>query len=191
MNVVLEECKSCQPNCCAGARRVSVAGSRRRQGAPAGCVVIGRLCGGRHDIADRRRGAMRGDGVAPRQQGARCRGRQRQCDTGGSAPVVRGHLDRLRSGAARTRPRTRHGRTAGHRCSGSRCRGATVPRQQLRCGGLDLWRHVHAGPGQGGGRDAPRPANRGGKIGLANWTPDGFIGAVFKTLGSHVAPPAG
>jgi SAM-dependent methyltransferase len=31
----------------------------------------------------------------------------------------------------------------------------------------------------------------GGKIGLANWTPDGFIGALFKTLGSHVAPPAG
>ena len=30
-----------------------------------------------------------------------------------------------------------------------------------------------------------------GKIGLANWTPAGFIGEVFKTLGKHVAPPAG
>ena len=30
-----------------------------------------------------------------------------------------------------------------------------------------------------------------GKIGLANWTPAGFIGQVFKTLGKHVAPPAG
>ncbi len=30
-----------------------------------------------------------------------------------------------------------------------------------------------------------------GRIGLANWTPDGFIGQVFKTLGKHVAPPAG
>lgn len=30
-----------------------------------------------------------------------------------------------------------------------------------------------------------------GKIGLANWTPTGFIGEVFKTLGQHVAPPAG
>ncbi|MDA1325032.1 MAG: class I SAM-dependent methyltransferase [Proteobacteria bacterium] len=30
-----------------------------------------------------------------------------------------------------------------------------------------------------------------GRIGLANWTPDGFIGNLFKTLGSHVAPPAG
>lgn len=31
----------------------------------------------------------------------------------------------------------------------------------------------------------------GGMIGLANWTPEGFIGQVFKTLGQHVAPPAG
>jgi SAM-dependent methyltransferase len=30
-----------------------------------------------------------------------------------------------------------------------------------------------------------------GKIGLANWTPDGFIGQLFKTIGKHVAPPAG
>jgi SAM-dependent methyltransferase len=36
-----------------------------------------------------------------------------------------------------------------------------------------------------------RVCKPGGKIGLANWTPDGFIGALFKTLGSHVAPPAG
>ena len=30
-----------------------------------------------------------------------------------------------------------------------------------------------------------------GKIGLANWTPDGFIGQLFKTIGKHVAPPPG
>ena len=30
----------------------------------------------------------------------------------------------------------------------------------------------------------------GGKIGLANWTPDGFIGEVFKALGGHLPPPA-
>ena len=29
-----------------------------------------------------------------------------------------------------------------------------------------------------------------GKIGLANWTPDGFIGQLFKTLGKHLPPPA-
>jgi len=30
-----------------------------------------------------------------------------------------------------------------------------------------------------------------GRIGLANWTPEGFIGQLFKVLGRHVAPPAG
>jgi ubiquinone/menaquinone biosynthesis C-methylase UbiE len=30
-----------------------------------------------------------------------------------------------------------------------------------------------------------------GQIGLANWTPDGFIGHVFKTLGKYLPPPAG
>lgn len=31
----------------------------------------------------------------------------------------------------------------------------------------------------------------GGRIGLANWTPEGFIGELFKTVGRHVPPPAG
>jgi len=30
-----------------------------------------------------------------------------------------------------------------------------------------------------------------GQIGLANWTPDGFIGQIFKTLGKYLPPPAG
>lgn len=36
-----------------------------------------------------------------------------------------------------------------------------------------------------------RVCKSGGKIGLANWTPDGFIGQVFKTLGKYLPPPAG
>lgn len=36
-----------------------------------------------------------------------------------------------------------------------------------------------------------RVCRRGGKIGLANWTPDGFIGQMFKTIGRHMPPPAG
>ncbi|MDA0342489.1 MAG: SAM-dependent methyltransferase, partial [Proteobacteria bacterium] len=36
-----------------------------------------------------------------------------------------------------------------------------------------------------------RVCRAGGKVGLANWTPDGFIGQLFKTLGRHIAPPAG
>lgn len=36
-----------------------------------------------------------------------------------------------------------------------------------------------------------RVCRAGGKVGLANWTPDGFIGQVFKTIGKHLPPPAG
>jgi SAM-dependent methyltransferase len=36
-----------------------------------------------------------------------------------------------------------------------------------------------------------RVTRKGGRIGLANWTPASFIGQVFKTLGKHVAPPKG
>jgi ubiquinone/menaquinone biosynthesis C-methylase UbiE len=36
-----------------------------------------------------------------------------------------------------------------------------------------------------------RVCRRGGKIGLANWTPDGYIGQMFKTIGRHMPPPAG
>jgi ubiquinone/menaquinone biosynthesis C-methylase UbiE len=36
-----------------------------------------------------------------------------------------------------------------------------------------------------------RVCRRGGKIGLANWTLDGFIGQLFKTIGKHVPPPPG
>ena len=35
-----------------------------------------------------------------------------------------------------------------------------------------------------------RVCRSGGKIGLANWTPDGFIGALFKIIGRYLPPPA-
>lgn len=36
-----------------------------------------------------------------------------------------------------------------------------------------------------------RVCRPGGKIGLANWTPPGFIGELFKLIGRYVPPPAG
>ncbi|MDA4845726.1 class I SAM-dependent methyltransferase [Hoeflea poritis] len=36
-----------------------------------------------------------------------------------------------------------------------------------------------------------RVCRSGGKIAMANWTPDGFIGALFRTMGKHVPPPPG
>jgi ubiquinone/menaquinone biosynthesis C-methylase UbiE len=46
--------------------------------------------------------------------------------------------------------------------------------------------------------DHARPAREmlrvtcdGGRIGLANWTPEGFIGQLFKVIGAYLPPPAG
>ena len=46
--------------------------------------------------------------------------------------------------------------------------------------------------------DHPRAAQQllrvvrtGGRIGMANWTPEGFIGRLFKVIGAHLPPPAG
>jgi SAM-dependent methyltransferase len=41
------------------------------------------------------------------------------------------------------------------------------------------------------GAELVRVCRPGGRIGLANWTPDGFVGQMFKIVGAHVPPPAG
>src|SRR5215470_2229772 len=40
-------------------------------------------------------------------------------------------------------------------------------------------------------RELVRVCRKGGKIGLANWTPDGFIGRVFRLIGQYVPPAPG
>lgn len=40
-------------------------------------------------------------------------------------------------------------------------------------------------------RELARVCKPGGRIGLANWTPESFIGQVFKTIGKHVPPAPG
>ena len=36
-----------------------------------------------------------------------------------------------------------------------------------------------------------RVCKPGGRVGLANWTPEGFIGQMFKTIGKYLPPPTG
>jgi SAM-dependent methyltransferase len=40
-------------------------------------------------------------------------------------------------------------------------------------------------------REMLRVLRNGGRIGLANWTPEGFIGQLFKVIGAYLPPPAG
>lgn len=40
-------------------------------------------------------------------------------------------------------------------------------------------------------RELARVCRSGGRIGLANWTPTGFIGELFKVIGRHIPPPPG
>ena len=40
-------------------------------------------------------------------------------------------------------------------------------------------------------QELARVTRAGGRIAVASWTPEGFVGGILKTVGKHVAPPAG
>jgi ubiquinone/menaquinone biosynthesis C-methylase UbiE len=40
-------------------------------------------------------------------------------------------------------------------------------------------------------REMLRVVRSGGRVGLANWTPEGFIGQLFKVIGTYIPAPAG
>ncbi len=40
-------------------------------------------------------------------------------------------------------------------------------------------------------RELVRVVRGGGRIGMANWTPEGFIGQLFRVIAAYVPPPAG
>jgi ubiquinone/menaquinone biosynthesis C-methylase UbiE len=40
-------------------------------------------------------------------------------------------------------------------------------------------------------RELKRVVRSGGRIGMANWTPEGFLGDLFRVIAAHLPPPAG
>ena len=71
-----------------------------------------------------------------------------------------------------------------------RRRGPAVRRRDVRRGALGDRRHVRRRPRPR--RSRARPVCRpGGRIGLASWTPEGFVGGMLAAVGRHVTPPAG
>ena len=125
------------------------------------------------------------------QKRARRRRRQRQRHARRRAPLVRRDLDRLRAGAARARPRARRGRGPDGRVPARpmprRCRSPTAA--STSC--VSTFGVMFTPNQDKAAAELLRVCKPGGKIGLANWTPDGFIGQLFKTLGKHMPPPAG
>ena len=97
--------------------------------------------------------------------------------------------DRLRAGAARRDARPGRGRGPDDRGPRGRRRGAAVRRRQLRRRAVDVRRDVHARTRSRPPPSSLRVCRPGGRIGLANWTPEGFIGQMFKIVGRYVPPP--
>ena len=56
---------------------------------------------------------------------------------------------------------------------------------------LDIRSDVRAADQEKAAAELIRVCRQGGRIGLANWTPDGFAGELFRTFGRYVPPPPG
>ena len=153
---------------------------------------VRRLRRDRHDAPDRRRAAVRSRRPARRRARARRGRRQRQRDARGGAPLRQRDLHRLRAGAARARPAARRSRRPRERhLRGGGRRGAAVSGRELRRRALDLRRDVRARP-----RAAPRAsccgcAGPAGRIGLACWTPAGFLGQLLRLVARTCRRPPG
>ena len=106
------------------------------------------------------------------------------------AARLRGRGHRLRAGAARARPRA--GCRRGPRASSSsrETRGVALRRRRVRRRDLGLRRDVRPDHARAAA-ELLRVTRPGGTIALASWTPDGFIGHLFRTVAGHVPPPAG
>ena len=127
---------------------------------------------------------------AQRPARARRRRRQRQCDARRRPPLRRRRVDRLCRRAARARPRARR-RPSACRSTSSEADAEALPFADASFDVVLSTFGVMFTPNQEqAASELLRVCRRGGKIGLANWTPESFIGQLFKTIGKHVPPRA-
>ena len=102
----------------------------------------------------------------------------------------RGDRHRLRPRAARHRAAPRPGRGAGHPVVQSDAEDlpygdATFDVVLSAIGVMFAADHARAA------RELVRVCRPGARIGLASWTPEGFVGGMLAAVGRHVTPPAG
>ena len=164
---------------------------RGHQGQAAVDLERRRLRRHRHHPADRRRDALRGRRRVRRRARARRRVRERQRRAGGGPPLRDrdGHrlrADRCSTGPARAPPR-KGSRSSSARRTPRRCRSTTAAFDVV----LSTFGVMFAPDQPRAARELLRVCRPGGRIALANWTPDGFIGKVFQVVGAHVPPPPG
>jgi hypothetical protein len=160
---------------------------RSDQGAPAGRLVIRRLQRRRRNAADRRRVPVRGARPALDRHRPRRRRGERQRRARRRAPVVHGDRHRLCPGA----PRARTG-ADGLAIEFREADAEALPFADEQFNIVVSTFGVMFTPDQQkAAAELLRVCKRGGKIGLANWTPAGYIGQLFGVIGKHIPPPAG
>ena len=163
---------------------------RRRQGQAAADLVQRRLPRDRRPHPAHRRAARRLRRPARRHAGARRRHRQRQRRDRRGAPRRHGRGRRLRAGAARA------GRVRAA-AEGYDIRFVEGDAEALPYadGEFDavttIFGSMFAPDHHQAAAELLRVTRPGGTIAVASWTPEGFIGQMFKTVGKHVPPPAG
>ncbi len=113
-----------------------------------------------------------------RRARARCGRGQRQRDACGSPSLCQRHVHRLRAGASGARSSSRRRGGPRRHLRGGRRRGTAVSGREFRRGALDLRRHVRPDHEQAAS-ELMRVCRPRGRIGLASWTPPGFLGQLF------------
>ena len=122
---------------------------------------------------------------------ARRGGRQRQRRIGRGAPRLCGDRHRLCARAPRRHapPCRRRGLGDGH--PRRRCREPSRSTTRSFDTALSTFGVMFVPDPHRAADEMVRVCRPGGAIGLANWTPEGFVGRMFKIVGAHVPPPAG